>query len=268
MLRLALIGCGAIGSGVAELLTESPDARIVQVVVPTDEESRVRPLLSRYAPWAQLLTEISFGPVAPDLVVECAGHSAVSEHVIPALEKGIPAIVVSIGAMSEPHLAKRLEAAAKHGGARVHLIAGAIGGIDALSAAQVGGLETVVYTGRKPPLGWKDTAAEQVCNLASLTKPVVIFSGTARDAASLYPKNANVAATVALATLGLDATTVTLIADPGVQHNVHHVKARGVFGEMELSFAGNPLSGNPKTSALTIFSVVRAIHNLSRWVAL
>lgn len=259
MLKIAMIGCGAIGAGVLELLKDDADLRMQWVVLPPGAHADA----VRLAPDARIVSSIA-GEEGVDLLVECAGHAAIEEHVLPALERGIPCMVASVGALAQPGMAQRLEQAARRGGTQVQLLSGAIGGIDALSAARVGGLTSVVYTGRKPPHAWKGTPAERDCDLDALAEARCIFDGNAEDAARLYPKNANVAATLSIAGLGLQRTRVRLYADPAVTENVHHVEARGAFGSFELTMRGKPLAANPKTSALTVYSVVRALANRGR----
>ena len=262
MLKVAMIGCGAIGAGVLELLHGDCDVVVDRVITGHDTRAQTEATVARWAPQARVVEALEEGD-GPDLLVECAGHSAIAEHVLQALERGIPCVVASVGALSEPGMVARLERAARQGNTQVQLLSGAIGGIDALAAARVGGIESVVYTGRKLPMAWMGTPAEAECNLASLVEARLIFEGSAREATQLYPKNANVAATLSLAGLGLDQTKVRLYADPGVTENVHHIEVRGAFGRFELTMRGKPLAANPKTSALTVYSVVRAVLNRS-----
>jgi aspartate dehydrogenase len=75
----------------------------------------------------------------------------------------------------------------------------------------------------------------------------------------LYPKNANVAAAIALAGIGFEKTRVKLIADPTITKNSHEIRAEGDFGNMLFSIQGNTLPGNPHTSALAAMSVVKLL---------
>lgn len=260
MKRALLIGYGAMGRVVFARLAGDEGVRITHVL---DHPSRLDALRRELGGRVTVVSEVAEAAGAIDCAMECAGHGAVVGAVIPLLERGIDVALVSVGALAEPGLPERLEAAARAGRAQLTLISGAIGAIDAIASARVGGLDEVVYTGRKPPLGWLDTPAEQVADLKRLERPAVIFQGTAREAARLYPKNANVAATVSLAGLGLDRTRVTLIADPAVTKNIHRVSARGAFGELDFTIAGEPLPDNPKTSSLAAFSAVRALRDLA-----
>ena len=261
-MAFTLIGWGAIAQALHARLGALPNVRLDCVVVRPERLPEVR---ARIAPEVKVQSEV---PQRCGLLLECAGHSALIDHVEPALARGVECAVLSIGALHEDGLAERLTDAAMRGGTRLHLLAGAIGGIDAIAAARLAGLDEVVYTGRKPPSGWRGSPAERLLDLDSLTGPATFLEASAREAARLYPKNANVAATISLAGLGLDATRVRLIADPGVTENIHEVTVRGAFGEMQLTMRGKPLPDNPRTSALTVLSAMRFLANRSSPLAI
>ena len=199
----------------------------------------------------------------PTIVAECAGHSAVDQYGDTILRAGIDLMVVSIGSLSDPARYDRLVISAREGDAHIVLPAGAVGAVDALAAAKIGGLNRVKYRSRKPPEAWLGTPAEEVCDLRNLKKPHTFYRGKAREAALLFPKNANVAATVALAGLGFDKTEVELCADPSAPGNIHEIEADGLAGSFRIEIHGKPIPENIRTSMLTAFSVARGLANLA-----
>lgn len=261
--RVTMIGFGAIGRTVFARAQAITGLHITHIVVPAEFAAETRAAAGTAS--VEVCTQV---PADTDLVLECAGHVALTEHVLPALARGTECAVLSVGALSEPGLPEQLTDAAARGQTQVHLLSGAIGGVDAIAAARIAGLDSVTYTGRKPPGSWRGTPAEQLVDLGALREPTCILEDSARTAARLYPKNANVAATVSLAGLGLDATRVRLIADPTVSENIHEIDVRGAFGEMHVTMRGKPLPDNPKTSALTVLSALRFLHNRTSAVTL
>ena len=248
-MRIGIIGSGAIATYVEDHLRSRDDAPHVVLVRP----ARLEEGDERVAHVADL-------PGDTDLMVDCGGHSALAEHGPAILERGMDLVTVALGALADESLHDRLLTAAKGSGARLHLASGAVGALDALRSARVGGLDAVTYTGRKPPAGWKGSAAEDSLDLDALSGPAVHFEGDAREAATRYPKNANVAAAVALAGIGFKGTRVRLIADPTIEANIHEVEATGAFGAFTFRIEGRALPDNPRSSALAAMSVVAAIE--------
>ena len=77
-LRIALVGCGAIGSEVLQRLPQLSGLR-VDWVLARQPRPEVAALLAQHAPGAQLLPALP-EDARPDLLVECAGHSAIASH--------------------------------------------------------------------------------------------------------------------------------------------------------------------------------------------
>ncbi len=203
-----------------------------------------------------------------DLVIECAGHQALATYGPQLLARGTDVVTVSVGVLADQTVADALESAARDGRARLHLASGAIGALDCLGAAATGELDKVAYVGRKPPLGWKGSAADGILELEALTEVKTHFTGTAREASLAYPKNANVAAAVALAGIGFDETQVQLVADPSITRNIHEIVAEGEFGQFHFRISGNSLPDNPRSSALAAMSVVAKLEQLSEPIVL
>jgi aspartate dehydrogenase len=257
-LRVGLIGQGAIAQYVAHGLP-AIGARLELVLI-----RQGRGDAARIAFGAEVALSEGIEGYSPDIMVDCAGHQGLAQHGAAILRAGIPLVTVSLGALADPQLEAELRQAACDGDTRLILCSGALGGLDALRAARMGRLDSVTYTGRKPPAGWAGSRAEEVLDLSEpLCGPVTHFEGSARQAALLYPKNANVAAAVALAGAGFDQTCVRLIADPAADGNIHEVEAVGDFGTMRFAITGRTLPDNPRTSALAAMSVLSALADYS-----
>lgn len=257
--KIALLGYGAIGKAVHRLLLSHAEQLEVVAILVRDRAAGLA-----LTPQADALLVDSLTQVLqrqPTLVVECAGHQAVDLYGVTVLQAGIDLLVVSIGALAEPAREAALVQAARAAGQRLLLPAGAIGGVDWLAAARLAGLRQVTYRSRKPPQAWAGSAAEQQLDLGALKQAVTFFRGSAREAALQYPRNANVAATVALAGLGFENTKVEMIADPLAGGNVHEIEAEGAGGLMNTRLVGLPDPHNPRTSLMTAYSVVRCILN-------
>lgn len=249
MMKLALIGNGAISRYVQAKMAEQGEAPAALILRP--ERSSSLPTVSSVA---ELPADVTH-------VIDCAGHDGLRQHGVAALRSGRSVVTVSTGALADAALEEELRAACVEGNSRLHLACGAIGALDALRAARVGRLDAVSYVGRKPPRGWAGSPAEKVMDINNPgPDPVTHFKGNAREAALLYPKNANVAAAVALSGPGFDATTVELIADPNAAGNVHEIRAEGDFGTLVFTITGATLPENARTSALAAMSVVAALR--------
>ena len=168
--RIALIGCGAIGTSVLELLQARRE--------PGGHGHR---RAGRWRWRGAAPRRERLAPRAASRVVACPSKASTSSSKPRAMPRSRrtccrrcsaarPASWPRWARCRPQGLAEKLEAAAVAGGTQVQLIAGAIGAIDALAAARIGGLDAVRYTGRKPPHAWKGTPAEQGRDLDALTR--------------------------------------------------------------------------------------------------
>ena len=264
-LRVVFIGYGAINSRVGDLLkTRGAAVEIVGVATRDDpaERARIPQGVSFLASPAELAA------LKPDLVVEAAGRAAIDAWAPTALAASACMIIASTSAFVDDALLPRLVAIAEKHGSRVMLPSGAIGGIDAIASAATLGLGSVTHQIVKPPVAWKGTPAEKLLDLDALKERTIFFTGTAREAASQYPQNANATVVTSLAGIGLDKTRVELVADPAARLNGHRITAEGGFGRMSITLENNPLATNPKSSELTALSLVRLIEQQTRPLAI
>ena len=254
-LKFGMIGFGTIAADVREELAEWRER-------PVEWAALLRPGSDRDLPESvQALHELDdLFAWKPDLVIEAASQLAVKQHVPPLLARGISVVVTSVGALADPDIRAAAQAAAEEGRSRVIVPAGAVASLDYLGALSGNPLATVVYESRKPPAAWRGELIELGHDPDAMTQEIELFSGTAQEAALRYPKNLNVAATLALAGIGMERTRVRVVVDPLAPGNQHRVIVQSPLGTLETTLVNNPAPGNPKTSWIVARSVAYAVR--------
>jgi len=266
-MKVALIGCGAIGSVLAQAIDKGRAGKAelawLYDLKPEKSEALIKRLRSKPRV-AKSATEI-YDDKTVGMVIEAASQQAVEQYSIDVLRSGKDLMVMSVGAFADESLLKSVRSAAGLSGHKIYIPSGAILGIDGVKAAELGEIEEVSLTTRKPPaaLAYSTYLKKRGIKLRGLKKARVVFDGPARKAVKAFPRSVNVAATLSLAGIGLDKTRVRIIADPKLRRNVHEIRVRGKAGEFFTKTKNISFPDAPKTSYLAALSAIQTLRNLS-----
>lgn len=253
-LCVGIAGMGAIGSRVADFIQNQSDLPITLTAI------------SETAPCVINLPNLSFIDLAKscDVVIEALPVAAV-----PALaqavftEKKTLVCISSAAILLYPEI---LDAHKNYGG-RLIVPSGALVGLDGVTAmrAMDGGITRAYIHSTKPPAGLKSAAyfIKNPIDWDHLDSPKIVFQGHALDAAAAFPANVNVAASLCLSSgLTPEDIEVTLIADPAAQGNNHRIYVENPYTRLESAVYNIPTIDNPKTSALTAYSIIACLQKL------
>jgi aspartate dehydrogenase len=130
-----------------------------------------------------------------------------------------------------------------------------------VGAAAEGEIRSLRLTTRKPPAGLVGAPGLESIgvDLTSLTEPLRVFAGTAREAARGFPANLNVAVALSLAGPGPDRTEVEVWADPGITRNTHTIVLESDVADLTMTIENVP-SENPRTGRITALSVISLLR--------
>jgi len=262
--RVGLIGCGTIGSQLAIAIDSGkvPNATLVSLFDVVAENAQS--LQGRLEHRAEIFGDFDrFLQSEIDTIVEAASQQAVRSFANSAVASGKDLMVMSVGALADPHfLTELLDMAQKHS-ARIYIPSGAIAGIDAIRSVK-NLIETITLTTTKHPkaLAGAPFFADRGIKPEEITQKTEIFTGPASEAVKLFPANVNVAAVLGLAGIGPAKTRVRIVADPNTKTNKHDISVGGSFGEIQISVDNVQSPGNPKTSYLAILSAIECLRSI------
>ena len=241
MKKVGIIGCGAIGT----IIAKAVEQRIVECdeLILYDYNLEKAEKLKRFMrfPIKVVNSLDEMIKLEPAVIVEAASQQAVKEYINKILAEKIDLIVMSVGALLD----------LKVKSSKIHVPSGAIGGLDAISSAELAGIEEVILTSRKNPRALDMNNKEEK----------IVYEGSAEGAVRRFPREMNIAATLAL-TVAPSKVKVQVVSDPKVHRNVHEIEVRWKHGDIFLKFSNDPHPENPRTSALAAWSAIKLLKEI------
>jgi len=262
-MRITIIGCGSIGSKLAKAADEMPEVKRIYLM---DVREGVADRLASKLNKAIVIDSIEEELYHCDLVIEAAAQSAAKQFIPIVVARGVDIMIMSVGSLVDDDFRKTVFDKAKTSEARIYIPTGALCGTDGLRAASNDEIDSVELVTMKGPKSLSDIQylIDKGIDVDEVKEKTVVYSGTAREAVKIFPKNVNVAATVSLLGIGFDETKVTIVLDPGIMSNSHELRVKGKFGEMVCHTYNVPEEDNPKTSHLASLSAISALKRIVR----
>lgn len=259
-LTVAIGGFGAIGREIAARLDQGVEGLRLAAVSARDR-AKAEANMATFRTKVPVLALADLAEHA-DIVVECAPAAVFRDVAEAALAKGRIFLPLSVGALL---INDDLVAIAEQTGGRIVVPTGALLGLDAVRAAAEGEIESVTMVTRKPPSGLTGAPhlQDKDIDLSTLTEPLMVFEGSARDGAKGFPANVNVAAALSLAGIGPDRTRLQIWADPGVSRNTHRITVEADSTRFEMTIENIPTDDNARTGKITALSALAALKGLT-----
>lgn len=250
---IAIYGCGKLGNIVARAAMDGllPEYEIIACCSRTFESAhRTAELCGPSAKACR--SEEEMLELHPDYIVEAASPAAMKRIAVPALEKGISIVTLSIGAFADDAFYEEVRQAALRGGAKVHIASGATGGFDVLQTAALMGDATAGFFNEKGPDALKGTP---VYDDSLQREQKTVFEGTASEAIRLFPTKVNVTVAAARASVGPESLHVRMLSTPGFKGDTQRVEIRNDQVQATVDVYS-------RTSEIAAWSVVRVLRNL------
>ncbi|MSR77903.1 MAG: DUF108 domain-containing protein [Candidatus Omnitrophica bacterium] len=259
-LKVGLIGCGTIGSSLAQILSrEFP--KVAQLRYLCDHHPEKAAALQRSLKVKTSIASSLDLIRQSDLIIEAASASISGDVALQSLKQGKQVLIMSVGGLVDENIHRRLGKIQK---GKLWIPSGAIAGVDGLLASSTGELKRVRLVTRKPPQGLQSAPYFKTHPFPKLknSQEVRVFCGKASEAVKAFPQNINVAAVLSLAGLGPHRTEVEIWTSLRYKINQHEVFIESDSGKIQAVAMNLPAKENPKTSQLAI----RSAHALLRKV--
>ncbi len=263
ILKIGVVGCGAIGSSLAGIIKKDFSDSAELAALYDIDQSKSSGLSEALCGSVRLkVKDLALLISKCDLVIETSSARCSAEIARSVLSEGRSVMVMSVGGVLDDF--KNLYDLAKKSGAKLYIPSGAIAGIDALKALNCSKIESVTLTTKKPPKAFHGVAyvTENKIDLEGLKEDKVIFEGDCLAATKAFPQNINVAATLSIAGIGPERTRVRIVASPSITKNIHEVRIESEAGSVVTQTENTIHPANPKTSYLAVLSAVAVLKNI------
>lgn len=250
--RIGIIGFGYIGSYIYNQILSHPEHGLETAFVHEKEEEKLKNI-----PSSLILDDLhEFPQRNADLVVEMA-HPSVSKEYGKQILQRADYMPLSLTALADEKLFSEMRKTAEKSGTCLYIPHGAAVGLESLHECKESWKEVKVVMKKNPKN--LDFSCAPKWNPEEIKSETVLYEGPTREICSMFPRNVNTHAAVALAGIGFDKTQSVLIADPSLDVSVIEIEARGEGVEMKIQRA-NKLKGvsGVFTLAATFGAILRA----------
>lgn len=240
MIRVAVMGCGKLGSIIARGIRDGKVENCQLVgVFSRSMESAGR--LAEECGCAGCTKLEDLLALKPDYILEAATGEALMEHGVRCLQAGSHLICLSVGALSNEDFFRQAEMAAREHGVKLVAASGVIGGLDLAGAALMAGdLQGVLtkyhYAGAKSQLPER-------------------YDGSAREAIEMSPRHLNIAVAAGLACGSLNKTRMRLDVVPPEKQTGFTLELSGAFGSA--SICCNRAGRGPALAAYSALAILK-----------